>query len=282
MNFKKLALAAAIATVPAVGFSVESLEDGDLGTVTGQDGIEVAIAIGATGITSDIYLHDKDGFGAGNSYSYDGAIVITGMAIGVGGASVVISIDAGDRSVSAVAPILNINVALPATLTISTGSVRVANSGIDEGNRAYTGASGTIMNNMTIILGSTQLNIQLGNEQQTGSLAGSDMIVVSATVNGGVTLNNFALNDASVGGGAIGMDSMTVTDAGGANLTVAADVNVTTAGMVVGIGQLGHATNGMSLEIVNQYLGTTTAGYIGDISVVGLNLNGTVVTISGK
>ena len=287
MNFKKLALAAAIATVPAVGFSVETLEDTDLGSVTGQDGIEMAINIGVAGIATDVYVHDKDGFsavGAGTTgYSFDGAIVIDGLAIAVGGANITVAIDAGDFAVSGGAPILNVNVTLPAALTISTGDITVANSQIDDGvsARGVEDQSGVILSSMDIVLGSTTLNIQLGNEAQTGSLAGTDMIVVNAAITGGLTVSNFALNDGS-SGASIGMSSMRVEDAGaGTDLTVLADVNVTAAGIVIGLGQLGSGT-GMSVEIVDQYLGTTTAGYVGDISLVGLNLNGTTITISGK
>ena len=287
MNFKKLALAAAIATVPAVGFSVETLEDTDLGGVTGQDGIEMAINIGVAGIATDVYVHDKDGFsavGAGTTgYSFDGAIVIDGLAIAVGGANITVAIDAGDFAVSGGAPILNVNVTLPAALTISTGDITVANSQIDDGvsARGVEDQSGVILSSMDIVLGSTTLNIQLGNEAQTGSLAGTDMIVVNAAITGGLTVSNFALNDGS-SGASIGMSSMRVEDAGaGTDLTVLADVNVTAAGIVIGLGQLGSGT-GMSVEIVDQYLGTTTAGYVGDISLVGLNLNGTTITISGK
>ncbi|MED5389040.1 MAG: DUF6160 family protein, partial [Pseudomonadota bacterium] len=38
MEFKKLALAAAVATLPATGFSMEAMEDSALSGVTGQDG----------------------------------------------------------------------------------------------------------------------------------------------------------------------------------------------------------------------------------------------------
>jgi hypothetical protein len=287
MNFKKLALAAAIASLPAVGFSVETLEDTDLGGVTGQDGIEVSIAIGSGGIGTDVYLHDTDGLDLGvgySGYSFDGAVVIDSLSIAAGsGATIGLEIDAGDNGTSASAPILNINVSLPANLTISTGSIHVANSQIDDAARGIEGQSSTIMNNMTVILGATSMNIQLGNEEQTGSMLGTDMIVVSSSVTGGVSLSGFRLSDASNSGdGGIGMTSMTITDAGGANLTIAADINATDAGLVIGLGQLGDAGNGLSIEIVDEYLGSTSAGTIGDVSLVGLNLNNTTITISGK
>lgn len=283
MNFKKIALAAAIASVPAVGFSVESLEDTDLGGVSGQDGIAVTIDLDTAGIsTTGIYVHDTDGIGGSfaTSYGSDGAIVISGMSIGAGsGPAIGLAIDAGDNSVSASAPMLNINVTLP-TLTIVTGSIAVANSGIDEGNRGVTGTTATILDSVTVILGSTAMNIQLGNEQQTGSMAGTDMIVMSTSITSGITMNGFSLNDASSGGG-IRSSTMTITDTGStAALTVAADINVTGSALQIGLGTLG--TGGMDIEITDQRFGTTGAATMGDISVVGLNLSNTVITISGK
>jgi len=284
MTFKKLALAAAIATVPAAAFSVETLDDSQLAATTGQDGIQVAIEIGAAGIATDIYLHDKDGLagtaGAYSTSSYDGAIVIDNMTIGVGGANIGINIDVGDSSATAAAPVMNIAVTLPATLTIVTGDISIANSGIDEGNRNTTGQTGVILSSMTIELGATTLNIQLGNEAQTGTNAGADMIVLNSTVSGGITISNMRLNDATNDDG-IGATSMSITNSVGSDLTLMVDGNVTTSGLELDLAQIGDG-GGMRIEIVDQYLGSTSAGIIGDVSVRGLNLNDTKVTISGK
>jgi len=288
MNFKKLALAAAVATVPAVGFSVETLEDTDLGGVSGQDGIAVDISIGNAGIGTSVYLHDTDGLAgvaSASAYSFDGAIVINNMSIAAGtGATIGLEIDAGDNAVSSGAPILNIAVSLPANLTIVTGSIHVANSQIDDGvgARGVDGTTAAILSSMTVVLGATTMNIQLGNEAQTGSIVGSDMIVLSSSVTSGISVSNFSLNDASVGGGSIAMGSMTVTDSGSsAQLGVAADINVTGAGLQIGLGTLGDG-GGMAVEITDQRLGSAGAATLGDVSLVGLNLNGTTITISGK
>lgn len=288
MNFKKLALAAAVATVPAVGFSVETLEDTDLGSVSGQDGIAVDIAIGTGGIGTSIYVHDTDGLAgvaSASAYSFDGAIVINNMSIAAGtGATIGLEIDAGDNAVSAGAPILNIAVSLPANLTIVTGSISVANSQIDDGTsaRGVDGQTGVILSSTTVILGATTMNIQLGNEAQTGSLAGTDMIVLNSSITSGISISSFSLNDASVGGGSISMATMTVTDSGStAQLGVDADINVTGSGLQIGLGTLGDG-GGMAVEITDQVLGSAGAATLGDISLVGLNLNGTTITISGK
>lgn len=296
MSFKKLALATAIASAPLSAFAMEDLTDDALSGVTGQDGIEMVLGIGTSGIQLDMYVHDKDGIATtvltgtiayGTGYSFDGAIVIDDMKVAVGGATISINIDAGSSAVSGAGnTVLNIAVGLPATLTISTGAIRVANSQRDDGTPAWSvdAMSSTILNNMTITLGTTNLNIQLGNEQQLGATtATTDMIVITTSMTGGLTMAGFRLNDATGSGdGGIGASAIYIDDNGaGTNLTAYLDINATDAGLVVTLAQLGSAT-GMDINIADQYLGSTSAGYIGDVSIVGLNVNGSTLTISGK
>lgn len=302
MTFKKLALAAAIASVPAVGFSVEdltveNLDESSLAGVTGQDGITMTIQPGAAGISANIYLHDKDGFGSGAtaplygaSYSWAGAIVVTGMSIGAGNTGgIVVTVDAADRAQTTAgnsAPILNVNVALPSALTIVTGDISVANSGRDDApaNFGVSGGTAPIINSTTVVLGATKLNIQLGNEVQAGFGAFStttDMVQINSTVTNGLLINNFRLNDVNSGGG-MGAGSILVTDTGSTNtLSLKVGANITSAGLVLELGQVGTAAGGIDVNMTNVYLGTTTGKAIGDLSMVGLNLNGTSVTISG-
>lgn len=297
MNFKKLALASVIAAMPMSAFALDEITDEALSDVSGQDGIKASLYTGLSGIQTDIYIHDKDGLGSAgfgapftgsSAYSFDGAIIIDNMAVGVGGATIIIAIDAGDRATSAADAVLNVNVALPNALTIQTGGIRVGNSQRDNAAWSVDSMSSTILNSMTIILGGTQLNIQLGNEAQTGTMAGSDMIVLNASVTGGISISGFRLNDATTAGdGGMGATTVTMVDNGGANLTMALDINIadtagdTTNGMIIQLGALGSAT-GMDIRIVDQYLGTSTNSKIGDISIVGLNLNGASLTINGK
>ena len=116
MNFKKLALASAIATMPMSAFALDEITDEAMADVSGQDGISATLNIGLAGITTDIFIHDKDGlsnvpafaaYSGSSAYSFDGAIVIDNMAIAVGGANITIAIDAGDRLTSGTAPVLN-------------------------------------------------------------------------------------------------------------------------------------------------------------------------------
>lgn len=289
MNFKKIALASAIATIPMGAYALEEITDESMSEVSGQDGISAVLATPTAGITASIYLHDKNGlqniaFTGVSAYSFDGAIVIENMAIAAGASqNITITLDAGASAVSSGTAVLNVNVALPAALTISTGALRVANSQRDDGGGgawSVDGMSSTILTPMTIILGSTQLNINLGNEAQTGSLAGTDMIVMSASITSGLIINSFNLADAG-SGGSISASQITITNTGSsAALTLAIDGNVTAAGLVLGLGTVG--TGGMDIRIADQRLGSGGGQPIGDVSIVGLNLNGATLTITGK
>lgn len=269
MTFKKLALAAAIASVPMASFAVEVMDDEALASATGQDGIAINLNLA---INTNTIIHDTDGIDAAYQASYGsaGAIVITGMDIQASG--VVVEVDAGDDSdtTSFTAPVLNVNVNLTSGITLQTGTIGVANSRRDDGAWGTDGVTTNILSNMTIAVGATDLNIQLGNEPQGA------MIRIDAVITGGLTMNNMALNDAN-SGGALGSAAMTLIDAGGGpNLTVDVDINIDAGGLVVDINTLN-----MDIQITDQYLGTA-ATVIGDVEMQGLNLSGTQITISGK
>lgn len=295
MNFKKLALATAIAAVPVAGFSLEAIEDEALSEVSGQDGVRVVLGTGATGITGSIYLHDQDGLGTAGaaalsaSYSYDGAIVISGFSLAAGAATAAlatINIDAGDNAAANSAPILNVSIELPSTgVTIVTGVLYVANSQRDETNSLFgVGAlSATILSAMTIVIGSAKLNIQLGNEAQTGTATGADMMVLSGSVTSGINIANFRLNDSTTGGdgGIMALNINIHNDNATSTLTLGADINVTDAGLEIALDGMGNA-GAMTVDIENFNLGTSTNGLVGDISIVGLDVTGAKLTISGK
>lgn len=284
MSFKKLALVTAMFAAASGAYAMEALDEEALAATTGQDGITVAITLPAAGITMNQIIHDKDGYAAGLD---GGAIVIgsvgtsaaTGMSI-VNTGAITLNIDAASTPVAGTNPYLNVGVALSGTTTIHTGDIRVASSAASAaggGIGSITQAdnfSSVIMSDMTIVLGATSMNIQLGNEPQGA------MIKLNTTMTGGLTINNLSLNDAN-SGGSISMTQQKLFDAGGADLTVAADINVTATGLQVALGQFGHATNGASIDMSGVKLGAAAAASLGDIEIRGLNLNGTTMTISG-
>ncbi|MFZ5755765.1 MAG: DUF6160 family protein [Pseudomonadota bacterium] len=281
MTFKKLALVTAMAAAPMGAYAVENLDDSMLSGVTGQDGIAINLNLD---VTTDVIVHDTDGIDIGPSttYSFDGAIIMSGVHIQtVGG--VRIEVDAGDSSTaSGNAPVLNVNVDIGAGTSIATGDLTVGNSNRDDGAWGFTDESPLIMQSATIVLGGTSMNIQLGNEAQ------GNMIQLSTVITGGIQVLNSAIFDAggSITGGAIGAGTITILDNGGANLTVDVGVDVDAAqGLVITLNQLGNAATGMDIRVERQYLGTTTLGYIGDVELNGVNLAGAgvnTISISGK
>ncbi|MFZ5722988.1 MAG: DUF6160 family protein [Pseudomonadota bacterium] len=283
MTFKKLALVSAIAAAPMGAHAVDMLDDSMLSGVTGQDGVAVSLSLN---VTTNAIVHDTDGIdNVSTTYSFDGAIIMTGVALNTNGNAIRLEIDAGDVTTAAgTAPVLNVNVSIPTGTTIQTGDLTVGNSNRDDagawGFEAAT-ESGVIMQNATITLGATTANIQLGNEAQ------GNMIQIDTVITGGISIANSALIDAggiaSLTGGAIGSSNMTIVDNGGTDLTVDAGVDVDEGqGLVITLNQLGAAATGFDVRIERQYLGTTTLGYIGDVELTGVNLNGSTIAVSGK
>lgn len=293
MSFKKLALVTAMFAAASGAYAMEALDEEALAATTGQDGITVTINLPAAGITMNQIIHDKNGWAAldGNPAAPQGGAIVIGdvgtsttpnggmSIVNVGGA-ITLKIDADGGNAGGTAPYLNVGVALTGTTTINTGDIRVASSALSAagggiGTITQTDSfSSVIMSDMSIVLGTTTMNIQLGNEPQ------GHMIVLDTTMNGGLTINNLSLNDAN-SGGSISMVQQKLYDAGGANLTVGADIDVTGTGLQVALTQFGHATNGASIDIQGVKLGAAAMAPLGDIEIRGLNLNGTTLTIAG-
>ena len=275
MKFKKLALAAAVAALPATGFSMEAMEDSALSGVTGQDGLTIGLNL--PNLTLDVNVHDNDGL-AGISGDA-GAIMIDDMIINTGGNSIDVVVDADGNGG---APVLNVGVTIPSGTTIDTGDISVGSSagmGV-----AMTAQSAVILDSMQITLGATTMNIQLGNEVQTVTGVGggtvTQMIALNSTITGGINISNFSLNDATATtGGSLSAANVAVTGtAEGGDITTAIGVNLdNTDGLVIGIGTLGTA--GLTVEMTDVALGTATP--IGDVEIVGLNLNGSTITVAG-
>lgn len=276
MNFKKTLFAAALISLPVAGFSLEAMDDETLSGVTGQDGITLNIA--STGISSDMYIHDTDGFGA---LSFAGAIVIDNFSMTPAG-NIDVVIDAGSSANTGSGnTTLNIAVTIPTGTVINTGDIAVANSQRDNAAWGIETASATIIDSVAITLGTTTLNIQLANEVQdvvTGGTA-SQMVALSTTITGGISLGATAINDVSVGGGSAGFAGMTILDAAdNTDLDVIVGANIVAAGLLVELDTVGNG--GMSIRITDAYLGTA-GDTIGDIELVGLDVGGTSILVSG-
>ena len=274
MEFKKLALAAAVASLPATGFSMEALEDSALSGVTGQDGISISLA---SDVTASLKVHDKDGFtGNGVATADSGALVISGF--GITRANTTDSIDIDIDTNGGTSPTLNIGVSLPTGLTVALGSVGVADSGrtvstgVAGGTWTSSGTVASVLNLGSMTLGATTLNIQLGNEPQ------GNMIALNTTITGGISLTGFSVSDANSGGSLI--TDLQVVDNAGTDLTLNTGINIEADGLHIGLAGLGGAT-GMDVRMTDLKLGTAASGSIGDVELIGLDLTGDLV-IAGK
>ena len=306
---KKLALVSAVSMISAGAFAMEAMDDESMAATTGQDGITVKIKpptsnfdaltgtnyFGGTGgnagviAIDNVYIHDKGGLTTGGVTS--GAITLTGLKM-AGSAPIQLDIDA-DGGAGGLVPTLNVKVALPTTFIVRTGNIGVAGS-----NRAVaaattvrgiTASNVVILDSIDLSLGGTVMNIQLANSPQGA------MIKVDGTITNGLQISGLKLNDTDGlvanlataaglgnGQGSVYIDKITVTDIGATNLTLATDIDISDSGLVLMM-RTGSAKTDILME--NVRLGATatasTNASIGDVEIVGMNMAGTQIAISG-
>jgi len=287
-RFKKILLASLVAASSSA-FAMESLDEEALSDATGQTGVLIGITPPA--MSFSVVLHDTDGYtGATDS----GAIVFGDPYAAVTRlktqlsftGEVVMKIDATGDNNGAVAggvPALNVNVAIPG-MTFQTGDIYAADTdatGTLAGMQALSATkSSIILNNMTMTFGSTTLNFELGTAATENQGA---MLVVNTSMATGFSITGFKLNDAN-SGGFLGTD-LTIKDNGGAALTLKANVDFisggASGGMRVSLAQFGHATNGADIRLGSLKFGDATTPVIGNVDIVGLVMNNTVVRVAG-
>lgn len=302
--FQKLALVSAIA-LSSSAFALEAIDDAAMSATTGQDGIRLGITPTAHILIEKVFVHDNDGVDAlspkagaiviGNGGTAVDVAITPSAALNVSNAPLIgVDIDAtGDANNDSTNtdPMLNIRVRVNGTTSITTDGIAVANSdGLESATAGnVNNISAEILGGMTITLGALDFNIQLANERQ------GHMIVLNTAISGGLSLTNVSLNDVNgltlpaalggaMAGGSISVASLTVVDGtatfqNGANLNLGVDVDVTADALVIGLRQLGDATNGANVVMTDVALGS---GTIGDIEMLGLKLPLTYLSVSGK
>jgi len=269
------------------------------GTNTGYKGIAI----------NEVRIHDADGISVSTN---SGALVIGGGGVGVDGSAIAAADDKTEiytneaspltidiDQVGGATPMLNVKITTP-TLQIKTGAIYVADSNATATDDGTTVANNTkaIMSGMTLTLGATELTVQLGAAETQGH-----QIFIDTTMTGGISIDNFQLNDnaGTIKGGSVTVGTLKMLNANGSGTGTALTVKVyadvgsrstnaalvglgledLTNGMVLTLDQLGDATNGVDMAMNNVALGDTNAAVLGDIQILGLNLNGTEVVISG-
>ena len=272
----KLALVSAIA-MSSSAMAMQALDDETLSASTGQDGI--TLQIDTTGISiENLYLHDNDGFDntALGGTTTAGAITLNGVRINkvnAGDKLATAKIDA-DAGAGGTTPFLNIGVSLAST-KIEVDEIGVAASNAAPTISATTTARRGVTNEVNIItdlgltLGATDMNIQLGNQPQ-GAL-----IVVDATILGGLNISGLTINDTE-GGGSIIVGDTWVKDANSANMSAASDISVTPDGL-----SITGAGTAKDIYVSSIQLGALASPSIGSLEVNGLDVGTTSLFVTG-
>ena len=276
MKFKKLALAAAVAALPATGFSMEAMEDSALSGVTGQDGISIGLSLNAT---LDVGIEDTDGLGAPSTNS--GLIIMDN--VGLAGN---ISIEVDAASTASGGGVLEVGVSIP-SLTIQTGDLYVGQGtdGSDVGagltnlgtEVAAVSAGDPLLDSVSLTLNDVDLTIQLGSEASNFlSLATTSVLDIDiGTLNDGT--DNLTLREQSAsGGGALVADQVAIRNVDVNGITG----SITTSGLEIATNS---ALSGIDVAMMGLALGADdgTAPAIGNVYITGLDLSGQTITISG-
>ncbi|EXE62591.1 protein FilA [Acinetobacter pittii] len=282
--FTKLALVSSLA-ISANAMAMQSMDDAALSAATGQDGINIGIALGAGGISIDkVFIHDNDGLnpttGITGAAATAGAIVVSGVEV----TQVDQTANLLDLKIDSVGAsgtngaFLNVAANVGA-VNVSVGSIGVGTSGTLNTTTAVRGITETapteIISGLDLSLGAISANVQLGSTPQGA------MIKVNSSLQGGLTLSNFGINDAA-GGGQIVLDKVMVRGAG--NTTGDLDVNANISVVPSGLKIQNNSTQGMNVYVQGVHLGstaTTAAPSIGDLEIQGLNVGTSTITISG-
>ncbi|GAA5588433.1 hypothetical protein Acal01_03629 [Acinetobacter calcoaceticus] len=279
--FTKLALVSSLA-ISANAMAMQSMDDAALSAATGQDGINIGIALGSGVISVDkLIVHDNDGLdpatGITGAAATAGAIVISGVTVRQADPTANL-LDLKIDSVGASGTngaFLNVAANVGA-VDVSVGSIGVGTSGTLNTTTAVRGITETapteIISGLDLSLGAISANVQLGSTPQGA------MIKVNSSLQGGLTLSNFGINDAA-GGGQIVLDKVMVRGAG--NTTGDLDVNANISVVPTGLKIQNNSAQGMNVYVQGVHLGSNTAASIGDVEIQGLNVGTSTITISG-
>lgn len=264
-------------------------------------------------------MHDDDGIKSnknsgsviiGDGSAQQATVVFTDDNIPI---SVNLSLGDGAKLNVDNAPILDINVTTP-KLAIKVGDIYVSNSnssaenitkdgGIDLGALKVLGTNQDggrpvgIMGASEIVLGAAKIAVKLKHHDDLVSrivdgisVVPSISILADAFIKDGVTINHFEIKDAggSLKGGSIKMNNLKISDYNSPNLTAKLAVNIeeyrennNTGGVLLTLKQLGDSINGIDIAINDLSVGSDNAPNIGDIQMIGLNLNGANILLRG-
>lgn len=304
-GFKKLAIAAAIAAVPAAGLAMEPLQEEELSNVTGQDGISIELDVN---MSMDLGFEDTDGVPgfldlAGTITAENaGMIYLPGLSVNATG--VTIDIDAGARNTGVGGDgVLMVDIAVPA-LSIGTAGdpldnfeLYVEGSGLDNAvaNLNYAteqrdaataltrldnvgtlaGTEDPVLSLDSVTLTNMDVQLQLGDGAENliqvtnaaaFSIQSTDLVLRDLSSTGALTADEVLIQNIELQG----MTVSVVDDAAGAGLQIVAPASPNMAIAVTGVGFDDHALSG------------TNATTMGNVLLGNVNMAGTTMTIRGK
>lgn len=267
-GLKKLVLASAIIAASSSAFAMQAMDEESMSATTGQDGLTITLDSALTGL--GITYVDRDGIVGSAGYANAGAIVIS--PVDVTANDLTINIDAGGSAGDGSGDgMLQIAVGTGSATVIGLSGTQISVADFDDAQNSSAGVltSTPILSfatgaSLTIAASANLATIQLGNEEQ------GSMMLVNANL-GNVILTGLSINDASVGGGSIVLDTITVNNLNAVNAidVVAGGLQINTAGTTIG-----------ELALEGIHLGSAAAASIGDVYITGLNPS-SVITVTG-
>lgn len=266
-------------------------------------------------------IHDNDGIKSnknsgslvlGNGSLEESTVVFTDDSTPI---SVNLSLGRGVQTNTLDQTALSVNVNTP-KIVIKLGDIYVSNSdssaaninkdgSADLGALAVLGSSNDggpdikIMGPSEIVLGAATINAKLQHHTQTinRTIDGINVIpnvtiLADAFIRDGLAINHVDIKDVagSIQGGSLMIDSVKITDYASPNLTAKLEVNIeesgkgknaTVGGLLLTLKQLGDAINGIDIAMNNLRVGTRDTPDIGDVQIIGLDLNGSHIVIRG-
>jgi len=264
-------------------------------------------------------LHDNDGVAnhknsgslvIGDGSAQQSTVIFTDELTPI---SVNVSLGEGVKANIDKTSLLDIKVTTP-KLAIKVGDIYISNSdssaaNIDKDGNTQIGAPEVfstsqdggkaikIMDSFDIVLGAAKISAKLEHIRNTPSRTIEGIYVIptlnilaDAFIKDGVSINHIGLRDVSgsIKGGGIMINSLRITDNNSTDLTAKLAVNIEQprrgdkyGGVLLALKQLGDTNTGADIAISDLRVGSDSAPDIGDIQMMGLNINGASILLRG-
>lgn len=231
-------------------WSMDELTDGQLASTTGQDGLTVTVALPSNTLNVDqVAIFDGNGFtgqtsagalvlgkNANAAGAADGALPTLGTGMSLTTSGNIRAVIDTSGGASSTAPVLNVALSLPTTMTLVTGDIGVAAASGTAGNYKIINNTSTGVGNAQIMAstsitfnlsGSPLITLQYGKPTQGAMAVFSSLNISSIVFNSALSLTS---PNGGVGASSLSMTpSITSLDLSGSKLSIATTANLNTA-----------------------------------------------------